>query len=401
MSVRIAIISDLHFGFGRNTERENDCWEVAEEAFEKARDCDLIVIPGDIFDDKIPRPDEWANSMKILSGVNVPMVAIHGTHERRGKGLINSVEALDYAGFLKHIHCGSACYEIKGRKIVVHGMSGVPESYAKEVLDEWNPKPEKDSFNIFMLHQSIHPYIYNPVEPPSLSLEDLPKGFDLYISGHIHWREKTNIMGKPFIIPGSTVTTQVNKTEAKFSKGFYIVELNDDVDIKFVELNKARKVLYKDFKINNDKISDVMDKIDKYLSGIKEDKKPLVRIKVVGNLDKGNELNFYHLKEKYRKKMFLYFSTKISENELEKKVKMLKDIRERKASVEEMGMRILRENMKEVKLSSKYEEVFDLLVEKNIDSAMLQLLSEEEEKADTDKNDFSDEKKKGLLAWSK
>src|SRR4030042_954051 len=204
--MRIAFISDLHFGFGRGTERAEDCWEAAEEAFEKAKDCDLIVLPGDIFDERIPRPEDWAKALKIFSRNKVPVVAIHGTHERRGRGLLNCVQGLEHAGFLKHVHCDSATYEFGGEKVTVYGMSGVPEAYAKEVLSTWNPKPT-EGFNIFMLHQSIHPYIYNPVEPPSLKLEDLPEGFDLYVSGHIHWREKTEVKGSPFIIPGSTVTT--------------------------------------------------------------------------------------------------------------------------------------------------------------------------------------------------
>lgn len=377
--LKIGVISDLHFGYARNTERSEDCWEAAEEAFRKAECCDLIILPGDIFDDKIPRPEDWAKSMKILSRVKVPVVAIHGTHERRGKGLINCVEGLEHAGFLKHLHCSHASYEIKGKKITVYGMSGVPEAYAKEVLQQWNPRPQ-EGYNIFMLHQSIHPYIYNPIEPPSLKLEDLPKGFDLYISGHIHWSEKTKVMGKPFIIPGSTVTTQVNKTEAKSPKGFYIVELMNNAEvIRFVELENVRKVFYNDFKLDSE-LSDVMEKIDDYLGGIKEKKKPLVRVRVSGKMGKGTDLNFSHLKEKYRDKMILSISSRVSEEELASKLKLLKNIRESRISVEEMGLRILRENMKELDLSQDYEGILDLLVDGNVDSAMVHLLANSETK---------------------
>ncbi len=371
---RIAVISDLHFGFGRDTERSGDCWEAAEEAFGKARDCDLIILPGDIFDQKIPRPEDWAGALAIFSKLKIPVAAIHGTHERRGKGLINCVEGLEHAGFLKHLHCESESYEIKGEKITVHGMSGVPEAYAKEVLLQWNPKPA-EGYNIFMLHQSIQPYIYNPVEPPSLKLEDLPEGFDLYVSGHIHWPEKTEVMGKPFIIPGSTVTTQVNKTEAKFPKGFYIVDTKKGIE--FVELESPRKVFYREFKLGGD----VMEEIDTYLQGIKEKKKPLVRIRVTGRLEKGKELDFSPVKEKHGKRMILSVSSRVSDEAMESKMKLLKDIRESRISVEEMGFRILRENMKELGISAKYEEIFDLLVEGSVDSAMVHLLSGESREA--------------------
>ena len=436
--IRIAVISDQHFGLARNNERAEDCWEGAEEAFHKAENCDLIIIPGDIFNEKIPRPEDWAKSLKLFSSINVPVVAIHGNHERRGRGLINCVQGLEYAGFLKHLHCESVTYKIKKKKISVHGMSAVPEAYAKEVLEQWDPKPVKGSYNIFVIHQSIDPYIFNPREPPSLKLEDLPKGFDLYIAGHIHWTEKTEIMGKPFIISGSTVTTQVNKSEAKNPKGFFIVEVNDETSIRFVELENVRKVFYKDFKVNNEKVSDVLEKIDDYLGRIKEKKKPLVRVRVSGKIGKGEELNFFQLKEKYRKKMILSLFSRVSEEELENKMKLLKDIRENRISVEEMGMKILRENMKELKTAKDYEEIFDLLVDGSVDAAMVHLLAKsekkeeeteqmktEEIKKETEEKEesnsetkekeqeeikefFEEEKekegkpeKKGLLAWSK
>jgi len=418
LTVKIAVISDLHFGFGRNTERAEDCWEAAEEAFEKAKDCDMIILPGDIFDEKIPRPEDWAKAMKLLSKIKVPVVAIHGTHERRGRGLINCVEGLEHAGFLKHLHCEHVVYEIKGKKIAVHGMSGVPEAYAKEVLQQWNPKPVEGAFNIFMLHQSIHPYIYNPIEPPSLRLEDLPEGFDLYISGHIHWREKTQIRGKPFIIPGSLIPTQINKTEAKYPKGFFVVELNENVEIKFVELENQRKVFYKEFKVNNENPSEILERIEEYLDGIEEDKKPLVRIKVTGRIEKGTSLDLSYIREKYKDKLLLSLSVRVEEEEIENKIKLLRSMRESKESVEEMGMKILRENLKELNLSKVYEEIFDFLVEGNVDGALVHLLSEREEKEEEeeekvkvlDREEFERElfeeeeetkpKKTNLLAWA-
>lgn len=375
--MRIAFISDLHFGFGRGTERSEDCWEAAAEAFEKARECDLIVLPGDIFDDKIPRPEDWAKALKIFAENRVPVVAIHGTHERRGRGLLNCVQGLDHAGFLKHVHCSSATYEFGRKKVTVHGMSGVPEAYAKEVLMQWDPKPV-EGINIFMLHQSIHPYIYNPIEPPSLKLEDLPEGFDLYVSGHIHWREKTEIRGKPFIIPGSTVTTQVNKTEAKFPKGFYVADFGKKLELKFVELERQRKVFYKDFKM--DVKSDLLEEIDGYLAGIctKEGSKPLVRVRVRGRKCKGTEINLSQLREKYRNRMLLSIASRFSEEEMAEKMGLMRDIRESRVSIEEMGFRILRENMKELGVDRGYEEIFELLVEGNVDAALVSLIANSE-----------------------
>jgi len=50
----ISIISDTHFGFKWGSERGEDTFENAREAFEKSLDADVIILPGDIFDKKYP-----------------------------------------------------------------------------------------------------------------------------------------------------------------------------------------------------------------------------------------------------------------------------------------------------------------------------------------------------------
>src|SRR3990170_1659216 len=128
--MKIAILSDFHFGHAYNSELENDSFDNAEEAMEKALDSDLILIAGDMFDSRLPKTSTWARAIKVLvkpllkesKGVSlvsctkelkeisqrtlrhIPVVAIHGTHERRGRGEINTIEALENAGILIHLH---------------------------------------------------------------------------------------------------------------------------------------------------------------------------------------------------------------------------------------------------------------------------------------------------------
>ena len=87
MSIKVAFISDTHFGEGRGTERENDCWEAVEEALTTAQEmgCSLIVHAGDVFDGKLPRPEDWSRALQILSKNKIPLVAIPGNHERPPK----------------------------------------------------------------------------------------------------------------------------------------------------------------------------------------------------------------------------------------------------------------------------------------------------------------------------
>lgn len=385
---KIAVISDTHFGFAAGTEREDDCYDAAEEAFSKAKDADIILLPGDIFDSRIPKPEAWGRAMRILErphleqyrGVSlektygkthvsptalkgIPIVAIHGTHDRRGKHLLNPVQGLE-AGFLVHLHLSSIVLDVRGERIAIHGMGGVPESYAKEVLEKWDPKPEKNAYNIFVLHQSIEPFIYSPLEPPSLKLEDMPEGFDLYVCGHVHASVKTEVHKKPFVIPGSTITTQANKAESKKPKGFFFVETKGKID--FVEIS-SRKVFHEDIEFNGDskeearkRISDALEKI----TSLKLEKKPIVRMRLEGQLQKGvssRDIDVRSLTESLP--MIVSVAVSIMHKE-EKKVER------RKESVEETGMKILHDECSKRKLSLDEKELFDALLDDEPEEAV-------------------------------
>ncbi|EQD59621.1 metallophosphoesterase, partial [mine drainage metagenome] len=73
----------------------------------------------------------------------------------------------------------------------------------------------------FMLHQSIYEIL--PFDESFMHYDDLPKGFDLYVCGHIHSRVKATVNGKLFLIPGSTVLTQLKEGEQE-RKGFILFD---------------------------------------------------------------------------------------------------------------------------------------------------------------------------------
>ncbi|MFP4116253.1 MAG: exonuclease SbcCD subunit D [Candidatus Aenigmatarchaeota archaeon] len=401
--VKVAIISDLHLGFGKGTEREEDPFVAAERAFETAKDrgADLVVLAGDMFDTRLPRPEHWSRFMKLLSifrdGKNaevvkvegrdeipeqclegIPVIAIHGTHERRGKGMKNTVEALEDAGFIVHLHCASMELEIGGEKIGIHGMSGVPEKYSKEVLEKWNPEPFPDAYNIFTLHQDLDPYIFNPANPPSLGLEDLPEDFDLYVSGHIHWKDKQELKGGLFMIPGSLVPTQLREREAKMKKGFYILDTEKE-ETEFIGIRPPREFFYEDMEFEGKGPEEIEKRVESRLEDTLSGSfgmKPLVRVKIKGELPKGvssNDVDLSRLKKKYGEDALLTFSVDLQEKGLEEKVETLRNLREEKLSVDEMGMKILREKTEETGASVDPDLVFEDLVEGDLEDAMQKL----------------------------
>ena len=58
---------DCHCGYKHGEERWTDSFIALNEAIVKTSDCDLIIIAGDLFDTRVPRPEVFAKTAKILS----------------------------------------------------------------------------------------------------------------------------------------------------------------------------------------------------------------------------------------------------------------------------------------------------------------------------------------------
>ncbi len=413
--MKIAVISDTHLGYGAGTEREKDAFKQAEEAMDKAleRDIDLILLPGDIFDKKTPSPETWSRALKILkkpllktkkeikieepeeneeklSKSSVPVIAIHGTHERRSKGYVNPMEMLEDMGYLIHLHCDKTILKINGEKIAVHGMSGVPEEYAGEVLQNFNPEPVKNIPNIFMFHQSLEEYIYDS-ENTFLKIDDLPEGFDLYIDGHIHWQ---NVLDKEktVMFPGSTVTTQMRKVEAEKEKGFYIIDTapdknNGEWKIEFISLEKRRPFEYIEMELEGEKSSEIIEKarekLKKSLEEIKKetesDEDPMIKLKLKGEI---KETQALHIDRKEIKEGFdaiIEIDKDYEAEGLKNQIENLRKSQREKKSVRQKGMGKLKEMLGEDYNSIDPERLINLLSDKDATEVVNEIMDRYEE----------------------
>ncbi|MBT3582936.1 DNA repair exonuclease [Candidatus Woesearchaeota archaeon] len=398
--MRIAVISDLHLGFKFGEERGEDAFRNANEAFSKALEekVNLILLPGDIFHDKVPRPEIIGRAIELFARLNkipkikvinlkskekdemlnqeIPaIVTIYGTHERRNSESINPVQLLEKAGFLTYLHAESSLIEIGTERIGIHGLSGVPDQFAVEAMEKWNPKPFPQVPNVLMIHQTFKELIPD-VKENVMSYANLPPGFNLFLLGHIHWNveDKHPFTETPIIVPGSTIRTQLRKIEAERAKGFYIIESNDNkINIKFKELENVRKFYYRDFDVSNTKPSEVITSVQEKISAIlkthTKKMNPIIRFKLKGALAEGflpTDLNFISLSRKFSEKALLYFDkSKVQSSQLGERAKLLYDLKQKKVSIEEIGMKLLLENMKVTtpKQAKDVQEMFEKLVE--------------------------------------
>lgn len=235
-------MSDLHLGYERFIE---DAYVQAREALETAAGLsDMIIVPGDIFDFRHPKPETIAEAINLFRDLSrhefggkvvefdgkgqiytdKPIIVIPGTHERRSELAVDSVDLLSLAGLAVSVNRCKAVVEKRGarvERVAVFGIGGVADERFKDIIAQTDFKPEKDAFNIFMFHQTLYELL--PYSKEFAKMDELPKGFDLYVDGHIHSRVEDTCHGKPFLIPGSTVITQLRESEQD-GKGFYVFD---------------------------------------------------------------------------------------------------------------------------------------------------------------------------------
>ncbi len=381
--MKIAIVSDMHIGYDRF---EEDSYKQAEDALRKAAEmADAIIIAGDVFDKRAPKPEVIAHAVNIFRDISrrkwnakvskfeskdgrknytdVPILAIPGTHERVAEGKENVLGLLGLAGLLVDVSESTAIIENNGETVSVFGLGGVSEERVKEVLQRLNPVPNNGMFNIFVMHQSVYEIL--PYGENIITFNELPTGFDLYINGHIHSRYEGMVHGKKFLIPGSTVLTQLKEGEQE-PKGFILFDTKNGSHT-FVEIG-SRPFIFKKLKFNgadaetvNKEVTSVIEKV---LSDHKN--KPIIKIVLEGSLAKGvrgADLSLRVIYNKYSDSAFLDIGSEIENPDMEKEIEDLRKNRLDGSSIKDVGMRAFMSRLSENKFDHEIgaEKLFDVL----------------------------------------
>lgn len=393
--MKIAVISDMHFGFKQDDPRlGNDSFEQAACALKTAIEngADMILSAGDIFDSRTPKQETWAKALEVMqiplhskkTGVElveivkklrklspiifsgIPVIAIHGTHERRAAHSMNPIEVLEKAGYLIHLHCDCAILKKGNMKVAIHGMGGVPEQYTKTVLKNYDPKPIAGCKNIFVFHQSVKGFVYEDEENFYITYDDLPKGFDYYIDGHIHAKNKF----KNLLLPGSTVITQMKQNETA-KKGFYMLDLEKNTE-EFMEIPQQREFVFKKIEFNDATQREIIEKIKKELQDIKPN--TLVKIKLCGTCAKGTRIDTNDIIA--GTKCIVFIDNEIETDDLKHKIDNLRKLQQSKMSVEEMGLKLVKQILDENNYKGiPPEEILDDLAEGNNEKVIEKIMN--------------------------
>ena len=381
--MKIAIVSDLHIGYERFAE---DAFKQAKEALEAASAmADAIIIPGDIFDKRAPKPDAIADALNIFrelsrkkwtasaeirgSGTaftNVPILAIPGTHERTSAGKENALKLLALAGMLIDISESTAVISSRGENVAVFGLGGISEERVKEKLKELDPKPINGMYSIFMFHQSIYELL--PFNADFIKYEDLPEGFDLYVDGHIHNAVEAKVHGKPFLIPGSTVLTQMKDAE-QGSKGFILLDTKDSTH-EFIPIN-SRKFFSIRLEFKDSSTRHILEKCEEEIKQVilKGTSKPIIKVHLEGTMQAGlqfGSLNLKPITSKYGNDAFIEIDqSKLTIPELAKSIEGIHENKIGDLAIKDLGASFMNAKLKELAFDNAIDAhgLFELLDE--------------------------------------
>ena len=287
--MKILHLSDTHLGYSAYrkatpdgiNQREIDAYNAFNQFIDYAVKTkpDLIIHSGDLFDSV--RPNNRAITFSIdqilrLSKKKIPIIIIAGNHEHpklKETGHIFSI--FDHIENVYPVY--KAKYEIldfqnNRKNISIHV---VPQCELKRQFEDEikKLKPKKSSdYNIFVSHgaiSGIKEFSMNEFNELIIPVNVLSKNFDYIALGHYH---KFTKLADNAYYSGST--EKFSFSDASDKKGFIEIKLADDnLDVKFIELNIREMKDLKPIRCTNLKLDEVMTKIRKTMQEINPNEK--------------------------------------------------------------------------------------------------------------------------------
>ena len=234
-SLKVVVTGDIHINTNRFSDFENKRLKYLHDNINK-HNPDLVVLNGDILDKAKPTLQDFKLFYKFIEGVKSSILLISGNHEE----LSMKETCYDFIPEVNYVYVPIGTLHFKDYKLlfVSHHLINNIQKLSGDILfthyrsavnlhttDEYNNKLVSEKFKytfISDIHQKISPY-YNILYTSSPNSLKFHQEIDQY--------------------------------------GFYVVTLNDDVDIKYHELNQYGK---QRLIVSKDNIEDIKARLKKY-----------------------------------------------------------------------------------------------------------------------------------------
>jgi len=431
--MKFAHLADCHIGSWRDPKLK----DAAINAFVKAVDLsiskniDFMLISGDLFNTSVPIVDnlkQTVEKLKQLRDKNIPVYMIAGSHDFSPSGK-TMLDVLEKAGLITNVAKGNITDEklclnfITDKKTgaKITGLLGKKGSLEREYYENLNKEllEKEQGYKIFLFHSALtefKPESLKDIESHPLSL--LPKNFNYYAGGHVHYIFKKQEENYGLIsYPGPLFPNNFKELEDLGNGGIYFVDVEEvqtSKDSATSKLggggmfeNKAvskenisslgghnnnsfykTSISYEPILIHNthsitiDANNKTPEKIqEEILSHTKEAEfnNTIITLRIEGTLYSGkpSDINFKDIFKKFYDKS-AYFVMK-NTNKLQ--AKEFEEIKVNSGSVDEIESRLIKEHLGQIKVSNLEPER-----EKSIVETLMSALSREKEEGETTSN---------------
>jgi DNA repair exonuclease SbcCD nuclease subunit len=174
-------------------------------------------------------------------------------------------------------------------------------------------------------------------------------------------------------LPGSLIVTQMERSEANLRKGFLQIDVGGRAEVKFIPLKNVREFFYEDIELtpNETVRSQIEHKLNQILYSKNFSKPPLIKLRIKGQSTDLIEQELREIERRYKEKAIISFVKELESPEITEKIEFLRNLKEQKVSVAEIGSKVLREVLREQKfrINVDIEQLLSLLSEGEVDKA--------------------------------
>ncbi|MBO0887764.1 metallophosphoesterase [Candidatus Bathyarchaeota archaeon] len=239
MTVHVLLTADNHLDpsavqYGpKRFERKRDfqhCFDVLVN-FALENRPDLFLIGGDFYDGILPGNPTRAyvsEQFKRLYEKEIKVVLISGHHDtprsvEQGVSPLSVHAKTGHIYFLQDQTPTPKLFHFGGESVNVTGMSLNPGLGPDQDPLTGQKVDGSADVNVFLTHYPIEGFEGYFGEETHIGKSSIPRGFQLFASGHLHRHQKKTINGTPVIYPGSTERASFN--EEGEEKGFQWLEI--------------------------------------------------------------------------------------------------------------------------------------------------------------------------------
>ncbi len=383
--MKFAHMADCHIGSWNDAKLR----DANAKAFLKAVDIciekqvDFVLIAGDLFNTALPNIDSLKMvviELKKLNDNNIKIYTIPGSHDFSPSGK-TIMDVLENAGLITNVMKGKQIDEKLNLEFTVdektnakitgiYGRKGMLDKSQYGSLVRKSIE-EEDGFKIFMFHTALTEFKPEELEPmDSQSVSILPKNFDYYAGGHVHYIFTKKEEGYGTIsYPGPLFPNNFSEIEKIENGGFYIVEkIQDELRLEYQPI-----IIYNVFslKIDCDKKTPEQIKtiIQEKIEG-KEFINTIVALRLFGTLDSGKcfDINLKSLLDK----IYDQGAHFVMKNTSALKTKEMDEIEVSNKSVEETEKILIEDSIGKIKVENLNDE-------KSLIENLMNILSMEKE----------------------